>query len=121
MCRFVQIELKEAALDAERIAAIPYLDGCVLGMHDLSGSIGRLGDIFCEENVRLASLAVRAFRNAGKTTGISTFSTDPEIWKRYRDMGMNMISAGADYDFILQSARKTVETLKAVQHTDGAA
>lgn len=121
LCRFVQIELKEAALDAERIAAIPYLDGCVLGMHDLSGSIGRLGDIFCEENIRLASLAVRAFRNAGKTTGISTFSTDPEIWKRYRDMGMNMISAGADYDFILQSARKTAETLKAVQHTDGAA
>jgi len=49
LCRFVQIELESAAMEAEEIAGIPYLDGCVLGMHDMSGSIGRLGDIFCEK------------------------------------------------------------------------
>ena len=45
LCRFVQIELESAAMEAEEIAGIPYLDGCVLGMHDMSGSIGRLGDM----------------------------------------------------------------------------
>ena len=43
LCRFVQIELKSAAEDAENIAAIPGVDGCIIGMHDLSGSINRLG------------------------------------------------------------------------------
>ena len=56
LCRFVQIELASAAKEAAEIAAIPYLDGCILGMHDLSGSIGRLGDVFCEENLALARI-----------------------------------------------------------------
>lgn len=115
MCRFVQIELKSAAEDAERIASIPYLDGCILGMHDLSGSIGRLGDIFCEENVMLAQKAIKAFTAAGKTVGISTYSTDPAVLERYRDMGINMISTGADYEYIREGARKTFETVKRVQ------
>lgn len=115
MCRFVQIEQKEAALDAERIASIPYLDGCVLGMHDLSGSIGRLGDVFCEENVSLARRAIRAFRDKGKTVGVSTFATDPETLGRYRDMGVNMISTGADYDYVLKGMMQTLKTVKSVQ------
>lgn len=61
MCRFVQSELESDALDAERIASVPYLDGCILGMHDLLGSIGRLGDVFCEENLALARMAIKAF------------------------------------------------------------
>ena len=109
LCRFVQIELKSAAEDAERIAAIPYLDGCVLGMHDLSGSINKLGDIFCEENLELAEKAVKAFKDAGKTVGISTFATDRETLTRYRDMGVNMISTGADYDYILKRGKETLE------------
>ncbi len=116
MCRFVQIEQKTAALDAERIAAIPYLDGCVLGLYDLSGSIGRPGDIFCEENLELANRAIRAFKDAGKTVGISTVSTAPDVLRRYHEMGINMLSVGADYDYVLTGARKTLETARQIQH-----
>lgn len=116
MCRFVQIEQKEAALDAERIASIPYLDGCVLGMHDLSGSINRLGDVFCEENVSLARRAIRAFKEQGKTVGVSTVATDPETLERYRDMGINMISTGADYDYVLKGMLRTLDTVRKVQN-----
>lgn len=115
MCRFVQIELKSAALDAERIASIPYLDGCILGMHDLSGSIGRLGDIFCEENLALADKAIKAFKAAGKTVGVSTFSTNEKILERYRDMGITMISTGADYEYIRNCAAKTLKLIKKLQ------
>ena len=108
ICRFVQIEQESAVRDAERIASIPYLDGCVLGMHDLSGSIGRLGDVFCEENVALAKKAIEAFKRAGKTVGVSTCATDEETLTRYRDMGINLITAGADYDYILKGARSTL-------------
>ena len=115
LCRFVQIELESAALEAKEIAALPYLDGCILGMHDLSGSIGRLGDIFCERNLELATQTIQAFKTAGKTVGVSTFATDSETLKRYQDMGINMISTGADYDYILRSARNTLATLRSVR------
>ena len=115
LCRFVQIETKSAALDAENIAAIEHLDGCVLGMHDLSGSINRLGDIFSEENLELAHMAIKAFRKAGKTVGVSTFATDEETLRRYNDMGINMISTGADYVYILNSAKETLRKIKEIQ------
>ena len=118
MCRFVQIELESAAMDAEAIAAIPYLDGVVLGMHDLSGSIGRLGDIFCAENLALANRSIAALKKAGKTVGVSTFSTDPEVLRRYHTMGINMISTGADYDYVLRVAKETLNTMKTVRGED---
>lgn len=112
LCRFVQIEQVSAVEEAAKIAAIPHLDGCVLGMHDLSGSINRLGDIFCEENLSLANKAIQAFAAVKKTVGISTFSTDPVILNRYRSMGINMLTSGADYDYILQKAQDTLKILK---------
>ena len=115
LCRFVQIELKSAAEDVENIAALPYLDGCVLGMHDLSGSINRLGDIFCEENLTLATRSIAAFRAAGKSVGVSTFAHNEETLRRYHDMGINMISAGADYDFIRVMAQQTKVIMRKIQ------
>ena len=115
MCRFVQIELKSAALDAENIAKIPYLDGCILGMHDLSGSIGRLGDVFCEENLALARRAIDAFRKEGKNVGVSTYATDPETLKRYHDMGINMISTGSDYVYLVQKGQETLARIRDIQ------
>ena len=115
LCRFVQIELESAANEAEEIAALPYLDGCVLGMHDLSGSIGRLGDIFCEKNLSLANGAIKAFQKAGKSVGVSTFATDEATLSRYHKMGINMISTGADYEYMLKGARNTLETLSKVR------
>ncbi len=113
LCRFVQIEQESAALDAKNIAALPYVDGCILGMHDLSGSIGKLGDVFCERNVELATMAIDAFKKAGKTVGVSTYATDAATLQKYHDMGINMISTGADYDHII---KKGIETFKTI-HT----
>ena len=114
LCRFVQIELESAAKDAQNIAALPYLDGCILGMNDLSGSINRLGDTFCDENMTLAKQAVEACKNAGLTIGVATFATDEETLKRYYNMGINMISTGADFEYILRGARNTLQTLKKI-------
>lgn len=111
LCRFVQIEQKSAAEDAENIAAIPYLDGCILGMHDLSGSINRLGDIFCDENIDLAKKTINAFKKAGKTVGVSTFATDRKTLMTYHNMGINMISTGADYDYILKKGKETLSEI----------
>lgn len=115
MCRFVQIERKSAALGAEAIAAIPYLDGCVLGMYDLSGSIGRPGEIFCEENMALAMHAIEEFHKVGKPVGVSTFATDPVTLERYHKMGVDIIFTGADYDYILRGARETLARMQQIR------
>ena len=82
------------------------------GFHDLSGSICKLGDIFCEENVQLAKKSIKAFKSAGKTVSVSTFAADTETLERYRDMGINMISTGADYDYNLEKGKETLENCK---------
>ena len=115
LCRFVQIELKSAAEDAENIAAIPGVDGCIIGMHDLSGSINRLGDVFCEENLELAKKSIAAFHAAKKPIGTATFATDTATLKRYLDMGLDIISTGAEYDYILKHGIKTLENIKEVK------
>ncbi len=115
LCRFVQIEQASAVAEVEQIAALPYLDGCVLGVHDLSGSIGRLGDVFCPENLQLAQRAVDAFRELGKTVGISTYATSAEALARFHNMGVNMITTGADYEYIRDRARDTLATLRGVR------
>lgn len=114
LCRFVQIETKTAAEDAIQIAALPYLDGCVLGMHDLSGSLGDLGNIFSDANTRLANQAIRAFKAQKKTVGISTFATDEETLRRYHSMGINMITTGADYEYIRKGALETLHLVRAI-------
>jgi 2-keto-3-deoxy-L-rhamnonate aldolase RhmA len=93
----------------KNIAALDYLDGCILGMHDLSGSINKLGEVFSPENTALAKMAIDAFSEAGKTVGVSTYAIDEGTLTRYRDMGINMISSGADYDYILRYGKKTLD------------
>lgn len=115
LCRIVQIELKSAADDAENIASLPYLDGGLLGMHDLSGSINRLGDVFCEENLKLAKKSIEAFHKAGKPIGTATFATDQNTLKLYSDLGLDFISTGADYDYILREGKKTLENYKKIK------
>lgn len=116
LCRIVQIELKSAAEDAEAIAAIPEVDGCILGMHDLSGSINRLGDVFCEENIELAKKSIKAFHNANKSIGTATFATDCETLEHYlKDFGLDFIFTGADYDYILRNGIQTLKNLKKVR------
>ena len=114
--RFVQIEQESAARDAQNIAALEHLDGCILGMHDLSGSIHKLGEIFSKENTALAEMAINAFTAANKSVGISTYAIDEETLTRYRDMGINMISTGADYDYILKLGRQTLTLAKELMH-----
>ncbi|MBQ4087693.1 MAG: aldolase [Clostridia bacterium] len=113
-CRFIQVELESAAREIEKIVTIPHLDGVILGMHDLSGSIGRLGDVFSKENLKLAQHTVDVCRANNITVGTATFAIDKETLTRYHDMGMNMITTGSDYDFILKLGRETLETMQGI-------
>ena len=51
LCRFIQIECESFVNDMDKIASNPYIDGFILGLADLSGSINKIGDFFGENNL----------------------------------------------------------------------
>ena len=60
----------------------------------------------------LAVIFFFAFKAHNKSVGVSTFATDAETLVRYKDMGINMISTGADYDYVIRGAKATLNTMK---------
>ena len=53
-------------------------------------------------------------KEKGKCIGVSTYATDEETLRHWHNMGIDMISAGADYPHILNGAADTLKTLKKV-------
>lgn len=100
MCRFIQIEHREAVEDLDNIMKREYIDGYIFGPMDLSGSINELLNIFGSDTTRLMENAIRRLKDEGKYIGLSTGDISENTLQYWNDMGIDMISAGADYDFL---------------------
>ena len=117
MCRFIQIEHIDAVRNLDEIIKNDFIDGYIVGANDLSGSIGKLGDVFSDEVTALIKEIVARLKAAGKYVGISTGDFSESTLKHWHDMGFDMISAGADFDFLREGLRQNRDTLKRV-HLD---
>lgn len=113
-CRFIQIERESAVDDLENIVKNPYIDGYIFGLMDLSGSINELGNCLGENNLKLVKRTIEVMNKYNKTIGISMTPNDEELMRTYFDMGINMISAGADFDHIVKGAKTTFANAKKV-------
>ena len=91
----------------------PYIDGYFFGPCDLSGSIGELNQVFGEHTQKLIREAIAILKDAGKPIGVSTGSTDPAVTQFWHSLGINMISTGTDYDYILRGAKENLSAMKA--------
>ena len=111
-CRFIQIETETAVKNLPEIVKNPYIDGYFSGPCDLSGSIGELNQVFGEKTQKLIKEAIAILKDAGKPIGVSTGSTDPEVTSFWHDLGINLISTGTDYDYILQGARANLAAMR---------
>lgn len=118
MCRFIQIEHVEAVRNLESIIQNEYIDGYIVGANDLSGSMGCLGDVFSDEVSAVIKDVVTRLKAAGKYVGISTGDFSESTLQHWHDMGFDMISAGADFDFLREGFRKNRETLQNI-HING--
>lgn len=105
LCRFIQIETADAVRNLPKIGKDPYIDGYIFGPCDLSGSIGELNNVFGENTQKLIRQAVAILKEAGKCIGISTGSPEPEVTDFWHSIGINMISSGVDYDYIVCGAK----------------
>ena len=114
LCRFLQIESKAFIDDLEKIVDNPYIDGFILGLSDLSGSIGQIGDIFGKDNLALAQRAIDVATAHGKIVGSATLAADEETLRMLHGMGIKMITCGADFCHVVNGAKKTFENVKKV-------
>ena len=112
MVRCVQLESYIAVDNLEEMAKNPYVDCFIFGPCDLSGSIGELNQVFGKNTQDLIKRAITILKKAGKSIGVSTGSQDPAVLKAWYDLGINFISAGADFMYIANGARELFTCLK---------
>lgn len=106
LCRFVQLESTRAIENLSDIVKNPYIDGYIFGPCDLSGTLGKPNQIYCAENLALIQKAIGILKEHGKYIGVSLGSTQEADQKKWLEMGVDMISSGTDYDYILRAAKE---------------
>lgn len=111
MCRFIQIEHADLVGDLERVVTNPYIDGYIFGPNDLSGSINELTNVFGEKTQQLIKKSIEILNKHDKYIGLSTGDTNPEIIKRWHDLGIHMISAASDLGNLTTASRSILNTL----------
>ena len=114
LCRFIQIEHKDTVDALDEIMKNEYIDGYVLGPNDLSGSYGMLGNVFCDEMTATIKGVVDKLHENGKYVAIASGGYSENVIAHWSSFGADMLSAGADFDFIRDGAvnnRKNLEKI----------
>ncbi len=112
VCRFIQIEHIDAVNNLDEIMENEYIDGYIFGANDLSGSVNELGNVYGETVTKIIKETIAKLKAAGKYIGMSTGEMGCEKLKYWSDMGIDMISAGADYMFLQAGAVQTRKNLE---------
>jgi len=104
MCRFIQIEHRQTIENLDEIMKNPHIDGYIFGPNDLSGSYDMLGDVFSQKITDIIQDTVDRLHNAGKYVGIASGGYADEVLQHWSSFGVEMLSAGADFDFLRDGA-----------------
>lgn len=111
LCRFIQIEHKDAVDNLDEIMENPYIDGYIIGANDLAGSYGMLGEHFSEPISAIIRDVIRRLHEKGKYVVIAAGGFTDEVIAHWCSFGAEMLFAGADFDFIRECARQNRERL----------
>jgi outer membrane receptor for ferrienterochelin and colicins len=95
----------DAVNNLEKIAAVAGIDGFIVGPNDLSGSIGKLGQLQDPEMIRLYQQIGSVLKAAGKPVGIYTGGTlNCDHIRAWIDMGYTMFFTGSDCGMVYNGA-----------------
>lgn len=106
----VQVEHISAVENIDAIVTVPGVDAVFVGPYDLSGSMGRLGEVdhidvlAAIEGVRLAC------ERAGMPLGI--YVGTAQAAKQYLQKGFTLLAVGIDALLLAQTARQIVQALR---------
>ncbi|MCI9486498.1 MAG: aldolase [Lachnospiraceae bacterium] len=111
-CRFIQVEHVSAVSHLEEILEVPGIDGVILGPCDLSGSIGRLGETECFVMRELIDRTIKICGERKVPVGVSLGLCGAEEILDWRRRGIQFLSAGSEYSYILQGASRLAACVK---------
>ena len=111
-CRFVQIEHINAIGVIEKMAEIPCLDGFIIGPCDLSGSIGKLNDLYCPETVEKIDMVISICKKTGKPVGVNIGGMTEKEHCWWFERGIDFISSGSDIGSIVAKAKENCLNLR---------
>jgi 4-hydroxy-2-oxoheptanedioate aldolase len=107
----VQIETARAKDHAEEIMAVPGVDGCWVGPHDLAMSMGIDRSTPKGREVHTAAIqsVIDACKRTNKIPGIATGNVVDA--KRWLDRGCLFVTVGSDEGWMLEGAQQALRQL----------
>jgi 4-hydroxy-2-oxoheptanedioate aldolase len=108
----VQIESPKAVENIDAIATVDGIDVLFIGPHDLSGTVGQLGDLKHPEVARLIARAEAGIKRSGKPMG--TVPHPGSTWREMFQRGYHMINAGSDVGRLRDAALAEVKEFRGV-------
>jgi 2-keto-3-deoxy-L-rhamnonate aldolase RhmA len=107
----VQVETKELVAELDDVLQLEGLDSLVLGPQDLSGSMGRLGDVSHPEVVATMKTVCAKARAADKFIG-SGLGANPAFAKLLIDCGVQWLQAGNDFEYMIRGCEQTFAAIR---------
>ncbi len=98
-----QIETVTALAEVDEIVAIEGLDSLVVGPYDLSGSMGKLGQVHDPQVLDAVRTVAQKARAAGKYIGMG-MGAEKEHALEAAGLGIQWAQCGNDFEFMIQTA-----------------
>jgi 2-dehydro-3-deoxyglucarate aldolase/4-hydroxy-2-oxoheptanedioate aldolase len=109
----LQVEHVDALSNLKNMLAVPGVDGVCVGPNDLSGSMGKLGQVDDLEVRTAIGRIIRTTRDAGKLAGIAC-GFDPPTVKHWIDCGAQWINIGGDWINLFAQSRTVLAGARAL-------
>jgi 4-hydroxy-2-oxoheptanedioate aldolase len=109
----VMLESPLSIKNADAIAAVPGVDVLLVGTSDLTLEMGLPGQLMHPEVVKAYQTVVDACKKHGKWAGMGGVYTEEGLAK-YIGMGIKVVLAGSDMQFLMQTAAVREKNLRAL-------
>lgn len=109
----VMIEHIDAVNAIDAILSVPGIDAYIIGPYDLSGSMGRPGELDYPDVESAIERVREAGRRLGKPGGIHVVEPDPEALRRNIDAGFNFLGYGLDIRILDTLCRSHMQNIRA--------
>jgi len=111
--KIMQIEHIDNVTTLDDILAIDGVDAIVVGPNDFASSMGKLGKVRDTDVLAAYDKIGEIARKHGKAFGVST-GFDEKTVNEWLDRGINWMSLGFDFQYVLSAAQGTLEGAKGV-------
>jgi 2-keto-3-deoxy-L-rhamnonate aldolase RhmA len=107
----VMLETPTAIANADAIAAVPGIDGLLIGTNDLCMEMGIPGQVDHPDVAKAYETMIAACKKHGKHPGMGGVY-NPPLMKKYIAMGARLILAGNDLPLMMDAAKARVTALR---------